>query len=138
MALLFFLIFVGFSNKNTNQKTYKMKKSLSLLSMLFALITFAQKEISGNVKDTNGNPLIGVNILEKGTTNGTVTDFDGQFKLIVKESAILEISFIGYEKQEVGIQNSNFLNIIFSNFTFILSFRIITIYFYNFICIYFY
>ena len=54
------------------------------------------KTITGIIVDTNGVPIIGANILEKGSRNGTITDFDGNFSLNVKDNAILQISYIGY------------------------------------------
>ncbi|MCC8198465.1 MAG: TonB-dependent receptor [Tannerellaceae bacterium] len=53
--------------------------------------------------DTDGWPLIGVNIIQKGTTNGTVTDFDGNFELTVPEGAVLDFSYIGYINQEITV-----------------------------------
>lgn len=61
------------------------------------------KSVSGTVVDSNGIPVIGANILEKGTTNGTITDIDGNFTLSVSPNAILQISFIGYNTQEVAV-----------------------------------
>jgi TonB-linked SusC/RagA family outer membrane protein len=59
--------------------------------------------INGNVTDSNGNPLPGASVIEVGTTNGTTTDFDGNFKLAVdNENAILEVSFIGFTTQKVA------------------------------------
>lgn len=53
--------------------------------------------ISGQVKDTQGEPVIGANVIIKGTTNGTITDLDGMFSIPdVEQSSVLEISFIGY------------------------------------------
>lgn len=69
--------------------------------MAFSLVstmTFAQTSITGTVLDAaNAEPIIGANIIEKGTTNGTITDFDGNFFLNVAEGAILEISYMGYK-----------------------------------------
>jgi len=58
------------------------------------------KQASGHVTDSQG-PLIGATVMEKGTNNGTVTDFDGNFTLNVKPGATLVISYVGYESQEV-------------------------------------
>lgn len=58
------------------------------------------RQASGHVTDSQG-PLIGATVMEKGTTNGTVTDFDGNFTLNVKPGATLVISYVGYETQEV-------------------------------------
>lgn len=59
------------------------------------------KKVIGKVVDTNGEPIIGATILEQGTSNGTVTDFNGNFSLNVTSGSILEISYIGYKSQEM-------------------------------------
>lgn len=70
-----------------------------------------KKQLTGIVVDTNGEPLIGVNILEKGTTNGTVTDLDGNFSLNVAENAIIVISYIGFQQQEVSTSGKTSVSI---------------------------
>lgn len=70
-----------------------------------------EKNVNGTVLDENGEPLIGVSVLVKGTTTGTVTDFDGKFSLNVSEGAKLEISYIGYKSQEITVGNKNTLAI---------------------------
>lgn len=62
-----------------------------------------QKAISGKVVDSKGESIIGANIMEKGTTNGTITDFDGNFNLNVAANAVLQISYIGYKTQEISV-----------------------------------
>ena len=64
----------------------------------------ATKKITGTVVDAMG-PVIGASVVEKGTTNGTVTDFDGNFSLNVKPGATIVISFIGFETQEIKVGN---------------------------------
>ena len=59
--------------------------------------------VSGVVTDANGDPVIGASIMEKGTSNGTITDLDGKFSLTVKQGAVLAISFVGYQTQEVKV-----------------------------------
>ena len=66
---------------------------------------------TGRVVDTKGEAAIGASILEKGTTNGTITDFDGNFKLTVGPKAVLQISYIGYKTQEIPVANKTKLNI---------------------------
>ena len=86
-----------------------MKKSLRLKALLVLLVglflsigAFAQQiAVKGHVKDTTGEPVIGANVLVKGTTNGTITDFDGNFMLNVPKDAILSVSFVGYKSAEV-------------------------------------
>ena len=62
------------------------------------------KTIKGRVIDANGEPVIGASILEKGTTNGTITDMDGNFQLKVNDGAVLIVSYIGYAEQELTAQ----------------------------------
>lgn len=59
-----------------------------------------RKKVIGTVKDANGEPIIGATVVEKGTTNGTVTDFDGNYALELSESGTLAVSYIGYKSQE--------------------------------------
>ncbi|WP_035674328.1 TonB-dependent receptor [Flavobacterium sp. 83] len=77
-----------------------MKKFALLLFLLNVTILFAQKEISGVVKDNAGAALPGVNIIEKGTNNGVSTDIDGAYKIKVKEGATLVFSYVGFNKVE--------------------------------------
>jgi len=85
-----------------------MKKNvLSFLFMavftLFALDSFAQGTLTGKITDKEGEVLPGVNIMEKGTTNGTITDMDGNFSLKVTQNAgTIVVSFIGYSKKEIS------------------------------------
>ena len=73
--------------------------------------TVAQ-EVTGTITDDTGAPLPGVNVVEKGTTNGTLTDANGKFKLTVKgATSVLSISFIGYASQEIVVGSQNTLSI---------------------------
>ncbi len=71
----------------------------------------ARKRISGTVLDDNGEPIIGANVVEKGTTNGTITDLDGKFSLEVSNDAILQVSYIGYTDLNLPVGESSTLNI---------------------------
>ncbi|MBO7046314.1 MAG: SusC/RagA family TonB-linked outer membrane protein, partial [Prevotella sp.] len=73
--------------------------------LLCSTVIMAQQKVSGTVLDATGEPLIGVSVLEEGTTNGVVTDFDGNFALTVKQGAKLTISYIGYTSQTVDAKN---------------------------------
>ena len=72
-----------------------------------SLSTIAQKQVTGTVTDVSGEAIIGANVVEKGTTNGTSTNMDGKYTLTVKENAILQISYIGYVRQEIRVTGSN-------------------------------
>ena len=73
---------------------------VSFFSLLLCTIMYAQ-EIGGNVVDATGEPVIGATVMEKGTSNGTVTDFDGNFKLKVAAGKTLTFSYIGYQTQDL-------------------------------------
>lgn len=87
--------------------------STFLLSML-CVLAFAQgKQITGIIKDSAGEPMIGVNVLVKGTTNGTITDFDGKFVIQdVKDSDVLTVTYVGYVSQSIAVGNKSSFNII--------------------------
>lgn len=90
-----------------------MKKNIILFLAFFSCsIIFAQQKISGIIKDSNNEFLPGANIIEKGTSNGTNSDFNGAFKLTVKDNATLIISFSGYETQEVPVNGNSNLTVI--------------------------
>ncbi|AWW33221.1 SusC/RagA family TonB-linked outer membrane protein [Echinicola strongylocentroti] len=73
----------------------------------------AEIDVQGTVKDSSGEPLLGVSILVKGTTKGTITDMDGSFKLTgISEDAVLQVSFIGFKSQEVSIGGKSQLDIV--------------------------
>ncbi len=69
------------------------------------------KRITGTIIDERGDPIIGANVVEKGTSNGTITDIDGNFSLNVSDNATLYISYIGYVAQEVAVTGRTVFNI---------------------------
>ena len=81
--------------------------------MIFAQTAQQQKQsVSGVIKDATGEPVIGASVLEKGTTNGTITDFDGNFSLDgIKKGDVIVISYVGYQTQEIK-WNGSPLNVI--------------------------
>ena len=70
-----------------------------------------EKKITGVITDQNKEPIIGANVLVKGTTNGTITDLDGKFTLQVPEQAVLEISYIGYITNEISVKDKIHLTV---------------------------
>ena len=81
---------------------------LMLLCGVIASPLYGQsRTVSGVVQDDNGEPLFGAFVVEKGTTNGTSTDFDGKFTLTVSSGAVLEFQFIGFRTQEIPVSNQN-------------------------------
>lgn len=64
------------------------------------------RTVTGKVLDPKGETVIGANVMEKGTSNGTITDFDGNFTLNVSPNATLVISYIGYKTQEIPVSQA--------------------------------
>jgi TonB-linked SusC/RagA family outer membrane protein len=112
--------------KNENVKTI-LEKALAKTSLTFivndrnvnilqksrleASQQFSKRQITGTVADEQGEPVTGANVVEKGTTNGVITDSDGAFSLSVADNAVLQISYIGYVSQEVPVGSQGVLNI---------------------------
>lgn len=70
------------------------------------------KKVTGKVVDANGEPVIGATVIENGTSNGTVTDFDGNFSLNIPEGKLLTISYIGYKSQSMKAISNKIMNVI--------------------------
>ena len=87
--------------KMKRQKNLCSRLLMMLAVMFFALDVSAQATINGHVKDETGEGVIGASVMVKGTSNGTVTDFDGNFSLKCKTGATLVITYIGYNPQEL-------------------------------------
>ncbi|WP_163322564.1 SusC/RagA family TonB-linked outer membrane protein [Draconibacterium mangrovi] len=94
-----------------------IRKNLKSVLFLFAMLSFSLgyaqvKTVTGTVSDAgNGEPLPGVTIVVKGTTQGTITDFDGNFSIDVEQGQTIVLSYIGYTQQEVVITASNLVNV---------------------------
>ena len=91
--------------KNVKQMKQSKRVFLSFLTLMLSTLMYAQTEITGTVIDDFGDGVIGATVKEKGTANGTVTDLVGNFKIKVKAGAILSISYVGYQTQDVPAQN---------------------------------
>ena len=91
----------------------KLQRLLPIIILLLAgMNAWAQtKQVSGVVTDGTGETVIGASVLEKGTTNGTITDLDGKFILTVNENAVLQISYVGYTTLEVPVKGKTSFNI---------------------------
>lgn len=88
---------------------------LLMLGMLFGLpgSMFAQKHVvTGTVVDQNGEPMVAVTVMEKGTSNGTITNFDGVFSLSVANNATLSVSFVGFKTQETSTTGKSNVRIV--------------------------
>ena len=92
------------------KKVYLLCVSMLLLSFI-ATTAWAQKTVTGTVKDASGTPIPGVNVLEKGTKNGTSTNGDGTFSISTQSQAVLVFSSIGLLTKEVSVASSNNINV---------------------------
>ena len=91
-----------------------MKRSLFLLLttlFLHTMLVAQELKVTGTVTDPGGEPLIGVNVVEKGTTNGTITDIDGKYEITVPLNATLVFSFIGLETMEVPVEGNSTVSV---------------------------
>ena len=85
---------------------------------LIPIWAFAQNiTVKGTVKDGAGETIIGASVVEKGTTNGTITDFDGNFTLNIPSNSTLQISFVGYKTQEIAVSGKTTINVTLSEDT---------------------
>ena len=82
----------------------RLKRFLMSMTLIFASTIMYAQEITGTVVDATGEAVIGATVMEKGTSNGTITDFDGNFKLKVSEGATLVFSYIGFRTEELPAQ----------------------------------
>lgn len=102
--------------KDICRKKWPALCRLSLMTTVFFLFSVigahAQSVVTGSVKDGSGEPIIGATIMEKGTSNGGVTDLDGNFSIKVGDHATLVVSYVGYERQEVPVAGKSTVNIV--------------------------
>lgn len=106
----------AFIYKDTKRNATFKVLLMFIVGLFLSVNTFAQQiVVKGIVKDTTGEPIIGANVIVKGTTNGTITDFDGNFLLNANKGDIIIISFIGYRSQEAQAAAS--MNIILKDDT---------------------
>ena len=102
--------------KDICRKKWPALCRLSLMTTVFFVFSVigahAQSVVTGSVKDGSGEPIIGATIMEKGTSNGGVTDLDGSFSIKVGDHATLVVSYVGYERQEVPVTGKSTVNIV--------------------------
>ena len=88
------------------------RAAMALLLSVMCFAAYAQKTVTGTVKDATGKPMIGVSILVDGTTIGGITDFDGNFTIKdVPEKAVLKITYIGFKDQKISVAGKNSFNV---------------------------
>ena len=93
------------------KQLFLKKLIITLLVLFTGQLVLAQITITGKVDDESGVPLPGVNIIVKGTTNGTQTDFDGNYSIVASGNATLSFSYIGLKTQEIVVGNRNVINV---------------------------
>ncbi|MDC1540219.1 carboxypeptidase-like regulatory domain-containing protein [Flavobacteriaceae bacterium] len=90
----------------------KFTMILTLFMALIVQVTFAQQQtVSGTVSDENGLPLIGATVVISGTSSGTTTDFDGNYRTNARQGEVLNFSYVGYESQNITVSISNTVNV---------------------------
>ena len=82
-------------------------RNINIIRKAYAVRQQQTKHITGKVIDADGEPVIGANVVEKGTSNGSITDLEGYFSLHVAQNATLKVSYIGYNTQEIVIDGKN-------------------------------
>lgn len=94
-----------------NNLTYKITGKHIIITKA-TVSSLVSRKITGVITDENGEPIIGANVVEKGTTNGTITDVDGNFTIDVSEGSILMVSYVGYNIYEVEVTDKTSYNIV--------------------------
>lgn len=97
--------------KFKNRSYYYKNHCLFLVIFLVGQVVLAQNNVTGTVNDVNSIPIPGVSILEKGTTNGVVSDFDGNYSITVNDNATLVFSYLGYLTQEIVVSDKEVINV---------------------------
>ena len=96
----------------TNVKYSVLEKKIILSTEIVQGIQQEQNKVTGIVKDANGEPIIGANVIVKGQSTGTITDIDGRFVLDTPKDAVLQITYIGYVSQEVKVSGKREINVV--------------------------
>ena len=86
-------------------------KKIYLVVLAIVSINFATSQVTGKVSGADGMPIAGVNVVEKGTSNGAISDFDGNYEINSASNATLVFSYVGYETQEVAVANQSVVNV---------------------------
>ena len=113
-AFIFICVFTHNSHARriNNNEIIESKHSSSIIYQIEHSRSNFQRSIKGKVLDDEGLPLTGANVLEAGTNNGTITDFEGNFSIqLENDDAILTISFVGYVDQSIDVSNGDSFNV---------------------------
>ena len=100
-------------------KTVLMRCCVSLAFVFGAILSSSAQSqslsVSGRIVDETNQPVMGAGILEKGSNNGTVSDLDGQFTIVTKADAVLEISCLGYDSKEIAVNGNSVINVVLNS-----------------------
>ena len=111
-------ITVTLSNSSVNDALSKVLDSSLTWSVMDKMIVITKKNkpvsdkkvtVTGKIFDASNMPIIGASVIEKGTSNGTITDFDGNFTFTASENSVLEVSYVGYQSQQLIAQGGKVL-----------------------------
>ena len=118
----------GISYRVDENVVYLSKASTSPSASSTSLKAAQQqtKTVTGRIIDAKGEPLIGVTVIEKGTTNGAITDFDGNYSLSVPDAAVLQYSYVGYQTVEMSVAGKNVIDITMKEDTEVLEEVVVT------------
>lgn len=98
--------------KSTATSSYREKMFFTILFLFVVFSSFSQQKISGKITDANNIPIPGVSVLEKNTSNGAVSDFDGNFQITLKnKDSKLIFSYMGFITQEIAVLNKSVVNV---------------------------
>ena len=123
-------ITVTLSNSSVNDALSKVLDSSLTWSVMDKMIVITKKNkpvsdkkvtVTGKIFDASNMPIIGASVIEKGTSNGTITDFDGNFTFTASENSVLEVSYVGYQSQQLIAQGGKVLSIILKEDTEVLE-----------------
>ena len=98
-------------------KIFSKMLGIMLLAAMPLYVSAQNVTVKGNVKDAAGEPVIGAGVVQQGTTNGTVTDIDGNYQIVVPASATLNFSSVGYVDQAVAVAGRNVINVVLAEDT---------------------
>lgn len=116
----------GVTYKVDENVIYLSKNVSSTRSISTSSQQEAEKTITGTIVDASGMPLIGVTVMEKGTTNGSITDFDGKYSLKVSANAIVQFSYVGYKSVEMSVSGKTTIDLTMKEDTEVLEEVVVT------------